>query len=261
MSLKNLVGEKVLNDVLRSVKTPGQWRALVVDSLGMRVISTCCKMRDIVMEGITIVEDLNKGRQSLPLEAIYFVSPTENSVQMIIDDFKDANKPQYTGAHIFFTETCPEILFEKIAKANNLGRRIKNLQEINIAYLPTEMQVFSLDNRDALPHLYSHSAQIVKEKRPACVEQIAEQLATLCASLGEYPSIRYRSASQLSLDIAQALMNRMQAYKADDPSIGEGPQKQQSQIIILDRGFDLVSPLLHELTYQSMVYDLLNIGK
>ena len=259
MSLKNLVGEKVLNDVLRSVKTPGQWRALVVDSLGMRVISTCCKMRDIVMEGITIVEDLNKGRQSLPLEAIYFVSPSENSVQTIIDDFKDPNKPQYTGAHIFFTETCPENLFEKIAKANNLGRRIKNLQEINIAYLPTEMQVFSLDNRDALPHLYSHSQSIVKDKRPVCVEQIAEQLATLCASLGEYPSIRYRSASQLSLDIAQALMNRMQAYKADDPSIGEGPQKQQSQLIILDRGFDLVSPLLHELTYQSMVYDLLNI--
>ena len=259
MSLKSLVGEKVLNDVLRSVKTPGQWRVLVVDSLGMRVISTCCKMRDIVMEGITIVEDLNKGRQSLPLEAIYFVSPTENSVQMIIDDFKDANKPQYTGAHIFFTETCPENLFEKIAKANNLGRRIKNLQEINIAYLPTEMQVFSLDNRDALAHLYSHSQSIVKEKRPVCVEQIAEQLATLCASLGEYPSIRYRSASQLSLDIAQALMNRMQAYKADDPSIGEGPQKQQSQLIILDRGFDLVSPLLHELTYQAMVYDLITI--
>jgi len=259
MSLKKLVGEKVLNDVLRSIKTPGQWRALIVDSLGMRVISTCCKMRDIVMEGITIVEDLNKRRQALPLEAIYFVTPTENSIQLIIDDFKDANKPQYTGAHIFFTETCPENLFEKIAKASNLGRRIKNVKEINIAYLPIEMQVFSLDNRDALPHLYSHNSAVVRDKRPACVEQIAEQLATLCASLGEYPSIRYRSASQLSLDIAQALMNRMQAYKADDPSIGEGPQKQQSQLIILDRGFDMVSPLLHELTYQAMAHDLLDI--
>lgn len=259
MSLKKLVGDKVLNDVIKSVRTPGQWRVLVVDALGMRVISTCCKMRDIVMEGITIVEDLNKGRESLPLEAIYFVAPTENSVQLIIDDFKDANKPQYTGAHIFFTETCPEKLFENIAKASNLGRRIKTLQEINIAYLPIEMQVFSLDNRDALPHLYSHNSSVVREKRPICVEQIAEQLATLCASLGEYPSIRYRYSSQVSVDIAQALMNRLQAYKADDPSMGEGAQKQQSQILILDRGFDLVSPLLHELTYQAMVYDLLDI--
>ena len=155
MALKALVGQKVLNDVIKSVKTPGEWKVLVVDSLAMRVISTCCKMRDIVLEGVTIVEDLGKGRQSLPLEAIYFIAPTDNSVQGIIDDFKDANNPRYTSAHIFFTETCPEKLFNRIANANNLGRRIKTLKEINIAYLPVEMQGFSLDNRDALAHLYS----------------------------------------------------------------------------------------------------------
>ena len=111
-------------------------------------------------------------------------------------------------------------------------------------------------------HWHTFTAQnitIVKDKRPICVDQIAEQLATLCASIGEYPSVRYRSASQLSLDIAQALLGRLNAYKADDPSMGEEPIKQQSQLIILDRGFDLVSPLLHELTYQAMAYDMLDI--
>ncbi|XP_004207308.2 syntaxin-binding protein 1 [Hydra vulgaris] len=260
MSLKSIVGEKILNEVIKSVKVPGEWKALVLDPLSTRVVSSCCKMRDIVMEGITIVEDLTKGRQSLPLEAIYFVSPTDSSVQAIIDDFKDSNNPRYTGAHIFFTEVCPEILFEKFAKAScSFGRRVKTLKEINIAYMPVEMQVFSLDNKLALAHLYSPSQATMKEKRPICIDQIAEQLATLCASLGEYPSIRYRSASQLSLDIAQALLNRLNAYKADDPSMGEGQPKQQSQMIILDRGFDLVSPLLHELTYQAMAYDLLDI--
>jgi len=259
MALKTLVGQKVLDDVIKSVHTPGKWKVLVVDTLAMRVISTCCKMRDIVMEGITIVEDLAKGRESLSLEAIYFVSPTENSVQAILDDFKDPQNPRYLAAHIFFTEACPGHLFERIAKSSSLGRRIKNMKEINIAYLPVEMQVFSLDTQDALAHLYSHNPTVVRDKRPSCVEQIAEQLATLCASLGEYPSIRYRSASQLSLDIAQAALNRLNAYKADYPSMGEGSQKSQSQLIILDRGFDLVSPLLHELTYQAMAYDLLDI--
>ena len=260
MSLKSIVGDKILNEVIRSVKVPGEWKALILDPLSTRVVSSCCKMRDIVMEGVTIVEDLLKGRQSLPLEAIYFVSPTDNSVQAIIDDFKDSNNPRYTAAHIFFTEVCPETLFEKFAKASsNFGRRVKTLKEINIAYMPVEMQVFSLDNKQALAHLYSPNQATIREKRPVCIDQIAEQLATLCASLGEYPSIRYRSASQLSLDIAQALLNRLNAYKADDPSMGEGQPKQQSQMIILDRGFDLVCPLLHELTYQAMAYDLLDI--
>ncbi len=131
------------------------------------------------------------------------------------------------------------------------------MKEINISFMPVEAQVFSLDAAHAFREFFS--PEVLEEDRVKMAEVIAEQLATVCATLGEHPSIRYREGSENAYEVAQALSRRLIAFKADDPTIGEGSNKQHSQLLVLDRGFDCISPLLHELTYQAMAYDLLDI--
>lgn len=68
------------------------------DRLSTRILSACCKMTDIMQERITLIEDLTKKRQPITnMEAIYFITPSEDSIARVLSDFADPARPQYKG--------------------------------------------------------------------------------------------------------------------------------------------------------------------
>uniref|UniRef100_A0A673CVN1 Syntaxin binding protein 3 n=1 Tax=Sphaeramia orbicularis TaxID=375764 RepID=A0A673CVN1_9TELE len=167
------------------------------------------------------------------MKAIYFMSPTSK---------------------LFVPTDCPDELFNKMKLY--CAKYIRVCKEINMSFMPQEAQVFTCDNPGAFKSIYSPNSPDKK----ATMDTLADQLVTLCATLDEYPGVRYKKDSNMeNAKILAELVDAKLAkhYEMDDSGKKKG--KTQAQLLIVERGFDPVSPILHELTYQAMAYDLIDV--
>nr|XP_033772605.1 syntaxin-binding protein 3 isoform X2 [Geotrypetes seraphini] len=253
--LKSVVWRKIKSAILDDCKKEDEWKVLLLDHFTTKLLSSCCKMSDLLAEGISVVEDVHKIHEPVPhLKAIYFITPTEQSVDGLIRDFKNKSSYKYKAAYVYFSDFCPDILFNKIK--SSCAKAIKRCKEINISFIPQESQVFTLHIPDVFHGCYCPDVEI-----ETVLNLVAQQIVTLCGTLDENPGVRYKKQI---LDNANVLANLVeeklvQYYKTDEEGKVKG--KTQSQLLIVDRGFDPVSTVLHELTFQAMAYDLLPIEK
>eukprot|EP00879_Flechtneria_rotunda_P021957 GHRR01023154.1.p2 GENE.GHRR01023154.1~~GHRR01023154.1.p2 ORF type:complete len:103 (+),score=27.22 GHRR01023154.1:907-1215(+) len=80
--------------------------------------------------GVSVVEDLDKAREPLPLAAVYYITPSPASVQRLLADFAD--KPLYPSVHVFFSNRVTPDAVEKI-KRSKVGPRLTSGYVIHAA--------------------------------------------------------------------------------------------------------------------------------
>ena len=245
--------------MIKSIQPAGKWKTLIIDSSSLVILNSVCKLNEILDENVTLVEDIFRKRQAFPsLEAIYFISPTENSINALINDFTKVK--MYAAAHVFFTSTLSDDLFALIKKSPALTF-IKTLKEISVDFIAMESQVFSLEMNDNFFNIYNSSVKL--DIIDAENKIIAKKLTSVLASLSELPNIRYYDPSNAkvnkSFKLATQLQKELDQITRDDPDFPpRGAQtSEKGTLIIVDRSFDMVAPLLHEFTYQAMMNDLL----
>ncbi len=84
------------------------------------------------------MESLLLQREKLDMPAIYFIEPSEESVRMFIEDYKDKSKPQYSAIHLFFsTRMFPRLLpfFRKGVMARRIRLNDTPCSSLCLAYL------------------------------------------------------------------------------------------------------------------------------
>mmetsp|Transcript_24069 Transcript_24069/g.47832 ORF Transcript_24069/g.47832 Transcript_24069/m.47832 type:complete len:668 (-) Transcript_24069:3898-5901(-) len=274
-SLRDIVQESLSNVLQNSTsQLPGdKWIVLVVDPQSLRVISSSIGMYNLMEHHVSIVEDLMKKRAPFRDQAVlYLVEPNEESVSRIIADWTP-NKatlkqgPLYGNtAFLYFLGRLPDELFAKIKACKELVKRVKILQEVNLDFLTKEAQAFHFDmgrSPSIYPDLYLSKYQTAENISPM-QEQMVQKLVTVCATLNEYPHVRYPDENELCRNLAFVFQQKMNEFVGSNDSWwynGDGlhPNSDRATLLFMDRKDDCLSPLMHEFTYEAMVNDLLNI--
>ncbi|CAH8487346.1 unnamed protein product [Schistosoma turkestanicum] len=254
MSLINEVGFSIRKYIFEKLTNAPGWKVLIMDDAATRVLSSCFKMPDITEYGVTLVESLNCKRQKLNMHAIYIMRPRRAEIELLLQDFPESN-PTYTAAHVFFLSSCPSDLLNQIV-ASQAVRRIKTMIQLSVDFIPLESHLYSLEAMETA-QLYFLPSDVVHDKLTR-IDQLAEQLASVCITLQEYPKICYQK-TESNLELARLVQLKLDNYKTDNPTLGQGSHKDQSLLLIVDRSLDPISPLVHELTLQAMCYDLLSV--
>ncbi|GAA0150901.1 membrane trafficking regulatory protein [Lithospermum erythrorhizon] len=303
-NFRQVTRERLLYEMLRSSKSDdakSSWKVLIMDKVTVRVMSHSCKMADILDEGVSLVEELFKRREPLPsLDAIYYIQPSKENVVMFLSDMS-GREPLYKKAYVYFSSPIPKELVARIKNDTSVLPRIGALREVkilnpppnyslvlnkvstgkclcyyppvslktqmNLEYFPMDSQGYITDHERALQDLYGEGA-VNSRKSEVCMNIMAARIATVFASLKEFPCVRYRapkwgdsSAAKsfrelVSSKLAAAIWESVTKYKTSIPNF---PQKETCELLILDRSIDQIAPVIHEWTYDAMCHDLLDL--
>ena len=292
-----MAGSRTLQDeMLGGVKIENQWSILLLDRLTTQIMSSIAGVSNLLDYGVSrkfhplhpmalyhrlpnlqylftscfvaVVDNVLTPREPQPdMTGIYFVTPTEASVRAIVSDFSRRGKAQYRKVHIFFSSAVDAEILEPIRRCAKLIECLVTLKEVNLEYiLYPDNRSFTTGQEGALQAFFSASVDATDDYK-AEVKTMADRLVTIFSTMKEFPSIRYRAAlppgdeyppgleSRLLLAqrLAVEVYDRCLAMQKTD----QIPERETCDLIIMDRGFDPVAPIIHEWTYEAMAHDLL----
>mmetsp|Transcript_112254 Transcript_112254/g.358278 ORF Transcript_112254/g.358278 Transcript_112254/m.358278 type:complete len:648 (+) Transcript_112254:130-2073(+) len=255
MSLRKTCRELVLEVVLRRAldaeggDAPGRLQ-LIVDQATLRVLNSFLRMGDLLnADGVTSLELVERQREPLPgLDALYLIRPEGGNIDLVLGDFKTPTAPQHRHVHLAFAGPLEGELLARLAEGPQLAPRVKTLVEVPLGFLTVQDRGFHLDLPQALPGLFP-------VPDPLLQEAIGKRLADVCRCLQADPIIRY-ARSDLCQTLAEQVRQELSA--AVDRGQARTGVHVPCHLLIVDRSVDMAATLVHEYTYESMVYDLLD---
>ncbi|KAH1364271.1 hypothetical protein KXV22_005975 [Aspergillus fumigatus] len=258
-SIINIQRDVILNTIRHA--GGNEWKVLVVDETSRKLIYNATNDDDILNLNVTNVEQIEHRRPPNPdMDALYILSPQTHIVDCLMADFE---RKRYRRAWLVWTSALDPQQRARLDRSQMAREQIADFRVMNIDFFPRESRLVTFRDPWSFPILF----------HPGCnhlirghLQDLAQKVVSLCVSLGEYPIIRYyrprtptHEASVLCSHLARFIQNELDQFAQSQRDFPPPSPRPRGVLLLADRSMDMVAPLIHEFTYQSMVHDLLPI--
>ncbi len=245
-----------------------QWKILLYDRLGQDLLSPILNVKALREEGVTLHLLIQQtDRDPVPdVPAIYFCRPTEENLARIAKDLEDG---LYGSYYFNFISPISRQRLEDLAQAAlrvDAVAHVKRLFDQYVNFISLESEMFTLrhQNSSSLSYHALNTPAVTDAGMEDMIGQVVESLFSVCVTLGTVPIIRCPRGNAAEA-VAARLDKKLRENLRDARNslfLSDGVQAGQFSfyrpvLILLDRQFDLATPLHHTWTYQAMTHDVL----
>lgn len=271
-NIKENVRNFLLDEVFDKCKTTRNFDVeagmfmMVVDEKSIAVLNSFVQYTDLMEKGVAGIERLELQRKRFPkTHAIYFISSSRESIRRMADDFEpkpDADGVkwtiQYNFVHVIFYNGCSEEMLAYMMSFKSLVPYIINIKAIQLQFIATDETCFTLNEKSLMSTLYT--ADLPEEKNNK-IDDISVSISTLVTSLKSFYNVQILysdNSTGVAKTVAQKVGDRIgkMIEHQGKPVMSPAPVT----FVIMDRVDDLMTPLKHDLYYNSLLMDLLNVS-
>lgn len=255
------VQRSIILQTIRATAGPEEWKVLILDEDSRRIVENVTTEDDILNENVTNIEQIEERRPKNPnTDAVYLLSPRADIVECLK---ADARQRRYRRSFLIWTSPLPRELDEVVWRLRPPEGPVVESRSLDIEFYPRESHLVVFREPWSFFNLF-HPACDHEVKRH--LDNLTRRILSICVSLGEFPVVKYyrprnalHGASVLCSHLARFVHEALHSYARNHPDFPPVSPRPQGVLFITDRTMDLMSPLVHEFTYQAMAMDLLPI--
>ena len=140
--LRDFTRSRVLG-ALERLSVPNAPTALLLDDVTRRILSSTCRMSELMEAGqLTLVDNIHTRPSERStdgyMHVIYLVSPTAESIDAVIADYQEV--AVYGGrCHILLSCRLPAARLEQLRGCPLLMRHVHTLRELNVPFIALQV--------------------------------------------------------------------------------------------------------------------------